>query len=247
MKDQQQRLRAIELTLTPLQLVVLWLTKSLQAGTFEDGSQQSPSPREAVANAVYDTVRNCMEGQPEPLIERAVLQARQEADFLYNIIIDLNMAVRTSHENRVREYILLRGFLKAVNRGRRPEDCLEELRSGVLMLLRSVFILEGAIPQVAAERFGNQAILFSDTESNLKLQIQMAEALAKCFNLIATKLGVAEIKLDDVRRSVQPKIDQRVSEWIGSARLTMLSSFGEEKDCQAALKAAFAQPHSPQP
>jgi hypothetical protein len=85
-----------------------------------------------------------------------------------------------------------------------------------------------------------EAFIFSDTESNLKLQIQMAEALAKCFSLMAAKLGVAEIRLDDVRRSLQPNIDQRVSEWIGSAHLAMLSSFGEIKDYRAALEAAFA-------
>jgi hypothetical protein len=34
-----------------------------------------------VANAVYDTVRNSMKGQTELLVERAILQARREADF----------------------------------------------------------------------------------------------------------------------------------------------------------------------
>jgi hypothetical protein len=34
-----------------------------------------------------------MKGQSEILIERAVLQARQEADLLFNLVVDANVAV----------------------------------------------------------------------------------------------------------------------------------------------------------
>jgi len=181
-----------------------------------------------------------MKGQSEPLIERAVLQARQEADFLYNIVIEVNMAVRKSHESRAREYVLPRGFLRAANQAQKPEDCIEELRSGVLMLLRSVFTLESAISEVADERFGSQTILFNDSDLQLKLQIQMAEVLAERFNVVALKLGVAEISLDSIRSGLRSKIDQQVSGWIDSARLTMLSSWGEKKELRIALKTALA-------
>ena len=35
MKSRQRRLKAIELTLTPKQVVVVWLRNALQAGTFD--------------------------------------------------------------------------------------------------------------------------------------------------------------------------------------------------------------------
>jgi hypothetical protein len=85
MNSRQRRVRAIELSLTPKQVVVVWLRNALRAGTFKEGARHSPPYRGAVANAVYDTVRNSMKGQPESLVERAILQARQEADrFTYS-------------------------------------------------------------------------------------------------------------------------------------------------------------------
>ena len=54
----RRRVRAIELTLTPQQIVLVWLRNALQAGSFEDGARQTPTPREAVANAVFSAVRS---------------------------------------------------------------------------------------------------------------------------------------------------------------------------------------------
>jgi hypothetical protein len=108
MKNRQRRLKAIELSLTPKQVVVVWLRNALQAGTSEDAS-----PRGAVANAVYHTVRNSMKGQPEQLVERAILQARQEADLLYQFVVNANMAVLESRAQGEREYIFLLGYLSA--------------------------------------------------------------------------------------------------------------------------------------
>jgi hypothetical protein len=52
MKSSQKRLSAIELSLTPQQVVVVWLRNVLQAGTCEDAVRRTPLPRGAVANAV---------------------------------------------------------------------------------------------------------------------------------------------------------------------------------------------------
>jgi hypothetical protein len=45
MNSRQRRVRAIELTLTPQQVVVVWLRNALQAGTFEEGARHSPPYR----------------------------------------------------------------------------------------------------------------------------------------------------------------------------------------------------------
>jgi hypothetical protein len=239
MGSQQKRLRAIELTLTPLQIVVLWLSNSIGAGTLEDGARQSPSPRDAVAMAAGDMVRNCTKGQSEPLIKRAVLQARQEADFLYMIVADVNIAVCENHLTRAREFILLRGFLRSVNQTLRKET-LEELRPGVLMFLNAVLVLDGAIRQVAAERFDYRTILFPDSESKLKRQIRSAEGFLTCFNAMARLVGASEINLENVRSGLQSNIGEEVSVWVNSARIQMLSSFGEKKEFRNALEAFWA-------
>jgi hypothetical protein len=95
MNSHQRRVRAVELTLTPREVVLVWLRNAFQAGTLEElvRVRHSPPDRIAVANAVYDTVRNSMKGQPEPLVERAIRQAQREADLLYLLVIYANMAV----------------------------------------------------------------------------------------------------------------------------------------------------------
>jgi len=113
MNNHQRRLKSVELSLTPQQVVLVWLRAAIDAGTFEDGALQTPSPREAVANAVFKTVRNSMKGQSELAIERAVLQASQEADLLYNLVVRANVTVLENAEQREREYFLLLGYLRA--------------------------------------------------------------------------------------------------------------------------------------
>jgi hypothetical protein len=57
MKNRQRRVTAIELSLTPQQVVMVWLRDAAQAGTFEEGARHSPPYRGAVANAVLRTVQ----------------------------------------------------------------------------------------------------------------------------------------------------------------------------------------------
>src|SRR5260370_26770215 len=102
MNSRQRRVRAIELTLTPKQVVMVWLRNALQAGGLEDGARHEP--REKVANTVYQTVRDSMKGQPEELIERAINQACQEADLLYLLVVKANLEVCASEGQRDREY-----------------------------------------------------------------------------------------------------------------------------------------------
>jgi hypothetical protein len=122
MKNCQRRLKAIELSLTPQQVVVVWLRDAVQAGTFEEGARHSPPYRGTVANAVFRTVRESMKEQPEPLIERAILQARQEADLLYSLAVNANVEVFENRDQREREYILLLGYLGAELRGESTKD-----------------------------------------------------------------------------------------------------------------------------
>ena len=152
MKNRQRRVRAIELSLTPQQVVMVWLRDAVQAGTFEEGSRQSPPYRGVIANEVFCSVRNAMKGQPEPQVERAVLQARREADVLFNLIVGANVEVIETALQREREYILLLRLLSAEIRGNASKDRVETLRLAFLMVIEPVIILDAAITQIAAER-----------------------------------------------------------------------------------------------
>jgi hypothetical protein len=90
--NHRQRLKTIELSMTPSQAVLLWFEKTKKAGSFEQGSQHRPVPREAIAKAVESLIRRGMKAEPEHLLQEAVRQAQQEADSLYLLIIEANVA-----------------------------------------------------------------------------------------------------------------------------------------------------------
>jgi hypothetical protein len=181
MNSRQRRVRTIELTLTPQQLVLVWL-RNAQRGTFEEGARHSPPYRGAIANEVLRTVRNGMKGQPEPLIERAVIQARQEADLLYNLVVNANMAVLEGKVEREREYIILLGYLSAEARGDLAKDRVEILRLVVLMFIEPVIVLDAAIALVVAERLNGQPVLFRDCSVKLEDLRNNFRWLRNCLN-----------------------------------------------------------------
>jgi hypothetical protein len=228
MKSRQRRLKAIELSLTPQQVVVVWLRDAVQAGTFEEGARHSPPYRGAVANAVLLTVRTSMKGQPEPMIERAILQARQEADLLYSLAVNANIEVIENREQREREYVLLLGYVAAELHGELTKDSVERLRMAVLLFVDAVVVLEGAIAQVSAEQLNSQPVLFRDCEVKLTEQLQMAERLTDHFNFLAHEVSAAEINLKELRNRLQSETDRQVSIWINLARVASLGAFGSD-------------------
>jgi hypothetical protein len=235
MNSRQRRVRAIELTLTPQQVVVVWLRNALQAGTFEEGARHSPPYRGTVANAVYDTVRNSMKGQPELLVEHAINQARREADLLYRLAVDANIAVLESRLQREREYILLLGYLNAELNGKVTKDRVEDLRQAFLLFIEAVMILDAAIAQVVAERLAGQPVLFRDSAVKLAEQLQMATDLSTWFNELAVEVGAAEINLEELRTTLQSQSDRTIAMWVNLARVQMLSTFGTTEEMHAAM------------
>lgn len=241
MKSRQRRLKAIELTLTPKQVVVVWLRNAIHAGTLEDGARtrRMPPPREAVSNAVRNAVRNSMKGQPKLLLERAVLQARREADLIYNLVVISNVAVIESREQRERECVFLLGYLGAETRGGPTKDRVQAVRLAVLMFLERVIILDAAIDQVTVERLDGQPVLFSDCSVKLDEQLQMAEELSKHFNSLARAVGASEINLEELRNSLQSETHLQISIWVHLAHTETLSLFGTETEMCATMDQYF--------
>ena len=236
MNNHQRRLKSVELSLTPQQVVLVWLRKAIQAGTFEDGARQTPEPRAEVANAVLLTVRNSMKGQSDLVIERAVLQARQEADLLYNLVVRANVAVLENVEQREREYFLLLGYLRAELGGTPIEGRIGTLRLALLMFVESVVVLDAAISRVVAEHMSGQPVLFRDCADNLQRQVEMAARLSGSFNCLGRRIAGVEINLEEVRDSLRAQIDEGVASWFNLARLEMLSEFGQEAMMRTVLE-----------
>jgi hypothetical protein len=233
MKSHQQRVRVIELSLTPQQVVMVWLRNALQAGTLEEGARHLPPHRSAVANAVYHNVRNSMRGRDDSLIERAIVQSRQEADLLYMLAINANLDVIRTRVQREREYVLLLGYLGAEMRGNPTLDAVQDLRMVVLMVIESVMILDAGISRVSAEHLNGEPVLFGDAAAKLAEQLQMTTDLSKCFNELAVEVGAAEIDLEEVRGSLGTETDRHVSNWVHLARADALSLFGTVQEVSA--------------
>src|SRR6476469_7555050 len=142
-----KRIRNVELSLTPRQIVLLWLATVVK-GTFADGGLAARPPRERIANSVMTTVQRAMQGESEVTIERAVYQARVQADALYMLLVDLHIRVGESLDQRDREFTLLGAYMNAVARGGLAKPSMEELRSAILIFAREIIALDVAISQI---------------------------------------------------------------------------------------------------
>jgi hypothetical protein len=49
----------------------------------------------AIGYLAYQTVEASMKGQPSTIIDRAVIQARQQADFLFQLVVHANSLWRS--------------------------------------------------------------------------------------------------------------------------------------------------------
>ena len=235
MKTRERRVRKIELSLTPQQIVSVWLKNALQNATFEAGVQHNPPYRGAVANAVYYNVRASMKGHDETLIERAVTQARQEADTLYSLVVNLNVRVMETTSQRNREYLFLLALLNAEMRAGLTNESADILRVVFLMFIETVVILDAAITQAAEERLGDRSILFRDVEVKLEEQVQMATDLSARFNEATLDLGTDPINLEQLRESLPAEIEHQATSWAHLARMEALAAFGTLEELHVAL------------
>ena len=236
MDTHRRRLKALELTLTPFQIVLLWLRTAVKV-TFEDNARQFPSPRAAMANSISRTIKTSLKGQPESVIEHAILQGHQEADMLYNLIINVNVAVQESLLQRDREYLFLLGYLTGFTA---TADSIGILQDLILIFVEEVLLLDEAISHLSAERFGSQSLLFADSVLKLKEQMEMAEKALWCLNVDAQARNLTEMTAESVREKLRPDVEECVARWLARARIGMLAAFGERGAMLAALNQQLA-------
>jgi len=227
MKSHQHRLKTIELSLTPEQIVLVRHEAAKEAGSLVDAALISPAPRQAIANAVNNAIRESMKGQPEAAIESAIQQGRQQADFLFMLIVETNSGVRGNADFRRDSYRLVVRHLLAVARGPKKAEWLEELRLSLLEVIQSLLIDDGVVARMTIERLRGQDVLFPDTSAMLREQVRWAQNLAGTFNILASQVASAEIDLDKIRADLQSEVDDQISRWVHLARLGMLLAFGE--------------------
>jgi hypothetical protein len=245
MNSRQRRLKAIEVTLTPEQVVLVWMSGALK-GTYESGAFQSPPPRSAIANSIARIVTNALKGHTETVIEKAILQARQEADLLYNIIVEVNGSVQNQYLERYREFAFLLGFFSAVMRGCIAKHSEKSLRALTLFFVEKILVVEAAISEISVQRFRGQPLLFSDSAAKLKEQLDFAEKALELFNSLAREAKFLELNRDEISSRLRAEVDQQVLRSVLVARGEMLAVFGNEADLRTTFNQLVATTKSAQ-
>ena len=236
MSNHERRMKTIEVNLTPKQIVILWVKKSQKAGSFADGSLQSPHARGYVADAVYAAVSGSMKGYPKPVVEKAIRQARQEADALYMLIVQVNLGILMDVAlSKDCFRLVIRHFRAATTQEEINAESIRELRLSLVQVVEELLVAEGSALQVTTEYLNAQEVLFSDTFEALAKQLQLAEELIDSFNSLARLVGAPLIDLDTLRAGIPSRVDQQVASWRNTARLEMLATFGEGDSWRVAM------------
>ena len=119
------------------------------------------------------------------MIERAIVQAQKDADFLYMIVVQVNGDTLRQSCARSREYKFLLAYLHAVMHSSIMSDSEMRLRKFTLSFVEQIFLLDETISHIRSRRFGEHFILFSDCAAMLKEQLEMATDVLEVFNIIA--------------------------------------------------------------
>jgi len=183
MNNHQRRLKTIELGMTPQQIVLLWLANAQKTGSLIDASRQSPFPRRAIATRVIDVIRPSMKGEPKPVIQDAIMQARREADFLYMLIVIANNAVEEeiswldlSFAIFARQYFTVefaeRHDLKDVG-------LIEMLRESMRLVVERYIILKETCSRITAVQLSGQEVLFPDVAAKLREKMEQLDVLGR--------------------------------------------------------------------
>jgi hypothetical protein len=180
-----------------------------------------------------------MKGHSELLIERAILQARREADLLYRLIVNANISVLESAEQSQREYFLLRGYFCAALNGKPTRERIEHLRKALLLFIEPIVLLDAAIAQLVAGPLKDHPILFRDSEEKLAEQLEMATQLSTCFNETMVLEGSTEIDMEQLRTKLQSEVVRKTAIWVSLARFEMLKLFGTIEEQTAAIDRHF--------
>lgn len=248
MRNYRLRLRQVETSLTPRQVVLLWM-KDVLPHKYEEGLSRSLTrPREGIANLVARIVREGLKGEPESLVERAVVQARQEADWLYMIVVEVNSKVQLESFQSEREYLFLLAYLTSTMHLPPSPISEAQLRSITLTFVEPILLLEGAVQRMSAERFDAQPILFADSVVKLNAQLDLVDETIHAFNLLARYASFPLLSKNEISESLDAAVGQQVSRWSMIARGGMLAALGEWHECKATFKQLAAtydcgQPH----
>ena len=189
MSSYAERLRSIELDLTPGQIVLLWLQTFREMGFLRAASKQVQGPREFIGDKVQRSIRKSMKGEQESLIDKAVQQAQREADQLYELVIEVNSGILRHVERSDPYATLLAAYMIAVVHGATNPNEMSRLREFLVRFVEDLIVFEGAAIQITQERLDGHEVLFSDVAAALQGRMDIARLIVEDFNTLANHAG----------------------------------------------------------
>jgi|GEM_PF-5323392 len=153
-----------------------------------------------------------------------------------NIVLTANISVQRQFERCCREWFFVCQFLKAVSRGEGGANCEAEFRAVTLSFVEEVLVMDEVISQISHERFGGNQILFLDSASKLRSQLQAVDVILERFNVRAQASGSKELSVEEIRDRLRPDTNEQVACWVGCARANMLAAFGEDRDLRPVIR-----------
>jgi hypothetical protein len=237
MSNRERRLRTIELVMTPLQVVLLWVSKATAAETFLDACNQSPPPREFVANAVSTAARSSLKSQPREIVQQAVDQAQREADFLYLLVAQTNADIVERVRSDFKRGKVLLAYVHCVGQLQDRMGELECLRNEVAGYVEDALVQDSVVERISHSYFESHNVLLRQPRYCLDFQLKAAQIICEAYN----KLVVASemLDIDSVRCRLEPRIHEEYVSACSLARARMLTTHGRGEEWRAALKPFF--------
>ncbi len=236
-----ERVAKIEISLTPKQAVLLWLTEAQQVAGFRDWIAKNAEtlcdahPRAViatkVANAVWDAL--CRKGVSLEAIKRAQLQARKQTDFLVTLALNVNQGRLAESE---KDYLIMLSVSgqrlsmmeRVVEHVSIDSEEWDAWRTMLIATLERLWGQQAAIAAISTEYYDDHQVLFANEAAELNNCIEVVKCSVRVYN---TGKGVVPswkaIDLAALRRSIEPQVRAAVRELVDRAKAEMLLAFGE--------------------
>jgi hypothetical protein len=258
-----RRVAAIEVSLSPTQLVLRWLAEAHAFGDMESYvvsllAQEPPvAPLDRLYREAEHGARTGMRGKRPELVEAAVRSALRETVFRFELVMRINVA---AHELLDREVLFetifasqLALLLTDQSKDRLKDEShlhrVRQCRDLTLLRVNELLATAEARSTVEARYLDGRPALFPDIEAAFEEQLRRSQELAVTAMHLAELDGV-EPGPDDPE-AVGLRTSQLVADLVEPAKSTALEKLGEGRPAldiaNAWLRTKFAVAPLPEP
>ena len=241
----ERRLRAIEASLTPTQLVLRWLDEAHAFGDLESyvrsqlAGPSSEGPLDRLAREAASGVRVSLRGKRPEVVGAAVASALRETVFRFDLVMRILV---TTHDLLEREGLIEAALsarlalLTSEGRAERRRDTtyperFATLRGLLLFRLAELRAAQEAREAVEVRYLAGHTALFPDAVEAWDAQLRSTEIIADLACRLAELDGVAPAEPPDPEVG-SARVTELVADLVEPAKTTALEKLGEGEQAQ---------------